>query len=146
MTNVGYPVLLQLTNKKVAIIGGGKIATKKAHNLLPTGATITVIAPTFTEELQQMPVQRITGNYEASHIKDALLIFCCTNDPKVNAQITHDALPHQLVNDCTDKSRSDFFNMATVQKEDHLIAISTHGSNPTRSKEIRRIIERSADF
>lgn len=146
MTNIGYPVLLQLTNKNATIIGGGKIATRKARALLATGAIITAIAPTFTEELQQMPIQRIQEKYQSSHIKTALLIFCCTNDPAVNAQIIKDAAPHQLINDCTDKSRSDFFNMATLQREDHLIAISTNGASPTKSKEILQKMKRSAEL
>ncbi|EUJ31500.1 precorrin-2 dehydrogenase/sirohydrochlorin ferrochelatase family protein [Listeria cornellensis] len=139
---MSYPVLLQLTDKNVTIIGGGKIATRKARGLLTTGANITVIAPTFTEELQQMPIHRIPENYQAAHLNGAFLIFCCTNDPAVNTQITQDATAHQLINDCTDKSRSDFFNMATLQQEDHLIAISTSGDNPTRAKEILQKIRK----
>ncbi|MBA3926824.1 precorrin-2 dehydrogenase/sirohydrochlorin ferrochelatase family protein [Listeria rustica] len=142
---MSYPVLLQLTDKNVTIIGGGKIATRKARGLLTTGANITVVAPTFTEELHQMSVHRIQANYQAQHLSKAFLIFCCTNDSQVNAQIIQDASPQQLINDCTDKSRSDFFNMATLQQEDHLIAISTNGNNPTRAKEILQKIRQSAD-
>lgn len=143
---MSYPVLLRLTDKNVTIIGGGKIATRKARGLLTTGANITVIAPIFTEELQQMPVRRIQENYRAAHLNEAFLIFCCTNDPAVNTQIIQDAAPHQLINDCTDKSRSDFFNMATLQQDDHLIAISTNGNNPTRAKEILQKIRQGADI
>ncbi|WP_430536042.1 bifunctional precorrin-2 dehydrogenase/sirohydrochlorin ferrochelatase [Listeria rocourtiae] len=144
--NDGYPVLLQLTDKNVTIIGGGKIATRKARGLLMTGANITVVAPSFTEELQQMAVYRIQEKYQSTHIKTAFLIFCCTNDPAVNTQVTKDIATHQLINDCTDKSRSDFFNMATFHQEDHLIAISTNGENPACTTEILQNLKQSADI
>ncbi|MBC1475281.1 bifunctional precorrin-2 dehydrogenase/sirohydrochlorin ferrochelatase [Listeria grandensis] len=146
MTTIGYPILLQLADKNVAIIGGGKIATRKAQGLLPTGANITVIAPTFTKALQEMPITRIQENYHAAHIKDAFLIFCCTDDPEINTRVTTDATATQLVNDCSNKTRSDFFNMATIRKTDHLIAISTDGTDPARSKNIRTKIEQNTEF
>ncbi|MBC1307779.1 precorrin-2 dehydrogenase/sirohydrochlorin ferrochelatase family protein [Listeria booriae] len=144
--NSGYPVSLQLTGKNITIIGGGKIANRKAQGLLNTGANITIVAPTCTPELAQMPITRIQSEYKPEHIQDAFLIFCCTDNQETNEQITKDAAPHQLINDCSTKERSNFYNMATIQKPDYLLAISTNGNDPTKTKAIREKIEQSTEF
>ena len=40
-----YPAMLDLKNKKCVIIGGGKVAVRKALPLIEAGADLTVIAP-----------------------------------------------------------------------------------------------------
>ena len=44
MENNFFPVFLNMQNKKVLIIGAGKIAFRKAETLLSYGAKIKVIA------------------------------------------------------------------------------------------------------
>ena len=50
MENNFFPVFLNIQNKKVLIIGAGKIAFRKAETLLSYGAKIKVIAKDIKEE------------------------------------------------------------------------------------------------
>ena len=50
MENNFFPVFLNMQNKKVLIIGAGKIAFRKAETLLSYGAKIKVIAKDIKEE------------------------------------------------------------------------------------------------
>ena len=44
----GYPILLDVTRARVVIVGGGRVAARKAKGLIDAGATdITVVAPDF---------------------------------------------------------------------------------------------------
>ena len=46
-----YPAMLDLKNKKCVIIGGGKVAVRKALPLIEAGADLTVIAPEADPQL-----------------------------------------------------------------------------------------------
>ena len=46
-----YPAMLDLKNKKCVIIGGGKVAVRKALPLIEAGADLTVIAPAADPQL-----------------------------------------------------------------------------------------------
>ena len=50
-----YPLMFNLQNKVVVIIGGGKIAYRKASGLKNTGAFVTVISPEICEEMKELP-------------------------------------------------------------------------------------------
>lgn len=50
-----YPLMFNLNKKVVVIIGGGKIAYRKASGLKDTGAFVTVISPKICEEMKELP-------------------------------------------------------------------------------------------
>ena len=46
-----FPIYLNLTGKRVVVIGGGEVAERKVASLSGTGAALTVISPTLTPQL-----------------------------------------------------------------------------------------------
>lgn len=137
-----YPVLIDIKNKNVLVIGGGKIATRKIKNLLPYEPNITVISPIICEE---MPLEKVTWRkrvYKDGDLEGFLLIFACTNDQEVNLAIKQAALPNQLVNNTGDKKNSEFYNMKLVDIEDRVsISVSTRGASPKTSKAVGNAVE-----
>ncbi|EAF0349488.1 bifunctional precorrin-2 dehydrogenase/sirohydrochlorin ferrochelatase, partial [Listeria monocytogenes] len=111
-----YPIMLDITGKRVVIIGGGKVALRKVKGLLHTGADILIVGLDVLPEIKELHVQVKEEAYRAEHLIGAFLIFICTNNPEVNQMVLKDRLPEQLVNDTTEQKNSDFFNMATVSK------------------------------
>lgn len=51
---MGYPIILNIANQHVVVIGGGKVAERKIHGLLEAKAKITVVAPAVTAGIQQL--------------------------------------------------------------------------------------------
>ena len=47
------PVFLALKESPVVLVGGGSVGTRKARLLLGAGASLTVVAPEISEELEQ---------------------------------------------------------------------------------------------
>lgn len=131
-----YPVMLNLTGKRICVIGGGNIALRKVRGLLNEGAAITVIAPLIHHELLEYDIEAIP---EAFHhdLSSYDMIFIATDDDNVNEQVIRQLMPHQLVNDCTNKRRSNFFNVAHFKQDHYRVMISTDGDNPQLSKEIK---------
>ncbi|MBC2072830.1 precorrin-2 dehydrogenase/sirohydrochlorin ferrochelatase family protein [Listeria marthii] len=133
-----YPIMLEITGKKVVIIGGGKVALRKIAGLLDAGADILVVGLNVLPEIKSLDVQVVEEAYRSEHLESAFMIFICTDNPEVNQLVLRDRAPWQLVNDTTDQANSDFFNMATVTKNELTIGISTGGGNPGYAKKVKR--------
>ena len=58
-----FPINLNLVGRKVLVIGAGRIATRKAQQLVPCGADITVIAPHVVPEMRDLPVTILEREY-----------------------------------------------------------------------------------
>ncbi|MBC2101241.1 bifunctional precorrin-2 dehydrogenase/sirohydrochlorin ferrochelatase [Listeria marthii] len=133
-----YPIMLDITGKKVVIIGGGKVALRKISGLLDAGADILVVGLNVLPEIKALNVRVVEEDYRAEHLESAFMIFICTDNPEVNQLVLSDRAPGQLVNDTTEQVNSDFFNMATVTKNELTIGISTGGGNPGYAKKVKR--------
>ncbi|MBC1968978.1 bifunctional precorrin-2 dehydrogenase/sirohydrochlorin ferrochelatase [Listeria marthii] len=133
-----YPIMLDITGKKVVIIGGGKVALRKIAGLLDADADILVVGLNVLPEIKSLNVQVVEEAYRAEHLESAFMIFICTDNPEVNQLVLRDRAPWQLVNDTTEQANSDFFNMATVTKNELTIGISTGGGNPGYAKKVKR--------
>ncbi|ATO43150.1 precorrin-2 dehydrogenase/sirohydrochlorin ferrochelatase family protein [Loigolactobacillus coryniformis] len=135
-----YPVMLNLQDKQVIVVGGGRVAARKIKMLQATGAVITVISPTLAPTIDRQQLNWVARAYQTGDLAQADLIIACTDDLAVNAQVRHDAGPGQLVNNTSNKYASDFYNMAMVSQDDVALAVSTHGSSPKLAKKIRQLL------
>ena len=89
-----YPLLLDVTDRPIVIVGGGEVAVRKAEGLLAAGAKrVRVIAKKF-HELMPREIEQIEEQYRPEHLKGAQLVFAATDDPAVNEAIVRDA--HEL--------------------------------------------------
>lgn len=140
-----YPVMINIREKKVVVVGGGKVAARKIKTLLAEQAAVTVVSPTLHADISQAEVQWLARPYQTGDLEGAKLVFACTDQEEVNRQIMEDAAPSQLVNNTGDKTFSDFYNVAIARKKDVSVMISTNGLSPSRSKEIRKKIETILD-
>ena len=133
-----YPLIVDLTNRRVAVIGGGKVAARKIEKLVAAGARPTVISPQLNPQIERQQIDWQPTTYRRELVEEMDMIWACTDDPKVNAQVKAEATHFQLVNNTSDKQHSDFYNLATVMVEDLLIGISTQGTSPRRAKQIKK--------
>src|SRR5687768_11992217 len=86
----GYPLMLDLTDRPVVIVGGGEVAVRKVRGLLDAGAPrITVVATDFHADLPPTVV-RVAERYEARHLDGAELVFAATDGREVNDAVVRD--------------------------------------------------------
>ena len=143
-----YPAFLILEGKLCAVVGGGRIATRKVHSLLAAGARVVVISPALHIDLQTLLVkgliEHIPHNYAAEHLTGASLVFAATNNPEVNRQVAHDAHNLRLlVNVADDPDGSDFHVPATISHQDLTLAIATGGGSPAFARYVRELVEQA---
>ncbi|QLK86753.1 bifunctional precorrin-2 dehydrogenase/sirohydrochlorin ferrochelatase [Staphylococcus sp. 17KM0847] len=134
-----YPVQLNLQDKHVVIVGGGKIAWRKFKVLVREGCRIDIVSPKFhekfLEETWPNTVRLLQKEYESSDIESAALIIVATNNATVNDQVTQDATPSQWVNHTGDKQQSDFFNMLTVVHDDVTVSVGSAGQSIRKTQQ-----------
>ncbi|WP_206811640.1 precorrin-2 dehydrogenase/sirohydrochlorin ferrochelatase family protein [Paradesulfitobacterium ferrireducens] len=141
-----YPIFLDLKDKPVLVIGGGSVALRKVQTLLAHEARVHVVAPEINKELRELIDGKLclwsSKAYDSQDIKDAVLIFSCTDQEEVNAQVARDAaLACRPVNVVDDPEKCSFIVPSILERGDLAIAVSTGGSSPIVARQIRMELE-----
>ncbi len=141
-----YFIELDLRQTPVLIVGGGKIAARKALALLDAGATLTIISPTITDDLRDRiadskpdRIRWKARNWRFSDIGErAALIFAATDDAELNAKIVAiGRRAGKLVNAVSADSGRMFSTPATAHGAGISIAVSSAGANVHLAKQWR---------
>lgn len=136
-----YPIILNLAGKNVAVVGGGKVACRKINKLLAAGVRPTVISPLLSPKIQPIQINWIPDKYQRKYVENMDIIITCTDDRAVNDQVKKEATHFQLVNNTSDKTDSDFYNLATIKNDDMFISVSTMGKSPSAAKKMKNEIK-----
>jgi precorrin-2 dehydrogenase / sirohydrochlorin ferrochelatase len=140
-----YPVFLNLSNRRVYVIGGGQIAARKLESLVHSGAILTVISPTLIDSIlsyvNQGVIHWLQKPFEPSDIEDAFFIISATNDPHVSCELQKCIKPHQLVNYADDYTQANTIIPSVIRRGRLAIAVTTSGASPSLTKKIKNEIE-----
>ena len=140
----GVPILVEASDLRVLVVGGGAVATRKAKQLSQAGATVRIVAPTITDELEALVIERglvvARRAYECEDIGDAHLIIAATDDRVVNASIARDAEgANRLLNAADHSDDGNFAMMAAHRRGPLTIGVSA-GGVPAAAVRIRDAI------
>jgi precorrin-2 dehydrogenase/sirohydrochlorin ferrochelatase len=141
-----YPIFLELGGRRVVLIGGGKVALRKAQALLVAGARLVIVAERINDMLAALcrgnEVELIKSRYAKSYLAGALLAVAATNNHQLNKQIYQDCQELEVLCNVVDVPElCDFFVPAVVKRDDLQIAISTEGQCPAYAGHIRKRLE-----
>ncbi|MBS4537890.1 bifunctional precorrin-2 dehydrogenase/sirohydrochlorin ferrochelatase [Clostridium sp. D2Q-11] len=137
--------MLNLSGKKISIIGGGKVAFRKTLNLLEYSRDITVISPKFIKEFEQIndKINPIKSKYKEELIKGSFIIIAATDCRKTNKEISIYCKNNNILcNVVDDVDNSNFIVPSTFKRGDLSISVSTNGKSPSLSKKIRTKLEK----
>lgn len=146
-----YAIMLDIRGRRVAIVGGGPVALRKARSALEAGGLATLICPDPPASVPPGTTV-VAERYRPEHLAGAMLVFACTDDRAVNAQIARDArAAGALVNAVDQPDDCDFFAPALAAFGDVQIAIGTGGAAPSlagwlRDRVAAAVPEKIADF
>ncbi|MCR8629617.1 precorrin-2 dehydrogenase/sirohydrochlorin ferrochelatase family protein [Paenibacillus radicis (ex Xue et al. 2023)] len=145
-----YPLMLDIIGKPCVIIGGGVVAQRKAESLIEAGATITLISPACTEQLEEWAlgghVSIIKKHFQTgmTELREALLIFAATDQAEINEAVRLEAEAlGKLVTVADDSKRSGFIVPAVVRRGKLVISVSTTGASPAVAKRVRQELEKT---
>jgi len=135
-----YPLMLDVTGRRVLVAGGGQVALRRVRALLAAGAVVHVVAPRVEPELADLPVTIDRRPYRDSDLAGAWLVHAATGDPAVNAAIALAAERLRIwCSRADDASRSRAQAPAVTRHGDVTVAV-TAGGDPRRSQRLRSAI------
>jgi precorrin-2 dehydrogenase/sirohydrochlorin ferrochelatase len=139
---VFYPLLLDLKNRAVLVVGGGLVAERKVESLVEAGASVTVVAPEVTPALSGLSgsksIRILKRKFEENDLEGALLVITATDDPRVQEQVAEEARKRNILVNTVDQPRlCDFIVPAVVRRGDILLTISTSGKSPALAAALR---------
>jgi len=125
-----YPIMLNLSGRRVVVIGGGEVGLRKARALADAGAEVLLVA----EKLDRSAppgVEARRERYRADQLIGAALVLACTDDRATNARIAADARAvGALVNTADQPEDCDFFLPAVATDGEVILAVGTGGAAP----------------
>ncbi|PTH48768.1 NAD(P)-binding protein [Staphylococcus arlettae] len=128
------PILLDLTNKSIVIIGGGAIAERRVNKLMQFDAYITVMSPTLTAKLQklyeQQQIQWLAQDYSIHQLPPAALVVVATNNKAVNRMVKQELPQQTLLNMASDSEQGDVVFPGILKRGKLSISVSTSGASP----------------
>jgi precorrin-2 dehydrogenase / sirohydrochlorin ferrochelatase len=141
-----YPIFMDLKDQSVLVVGGGNVALRKVHTLLNHGALVSIVSPRIVPALMNLIDNTncfwLEKEYSADDIQEAVLVFSCTENEEVNAQVSLDAKTHHRpVNVVDDPEKCSFIVPSIMERGDLKIAVSTGGSSPIVARQIRADLE-----
>jgi precorrin-2 dehydrogenase / sirohydrochlorin ferrochelatase len=138
-----YPIMLDLTDVPVLVVGGGGIALRKIEGLLTAGADVTVVAPAVDDDISDLAVRIVERGYEIGDLEGKRLVITATDDPAVNAAVAGDATARGIwVNSADDPANCTFTLPAVARDGVVTISVGTGGASPALASYLRCELEK----
>ncbi len=138
---VYLPVALNISHKKILLVGGGKVALEKITSLKRYTKHIFIVSEKADKEVREAGYPIQYKSYEASDLEGFFLVYACTNEQQKNEEIRSDChARHILVNVVDNPSRCDFVSPAIYKYDQMSVAVSSNGQNVKRSIQWRNAI------
>ncbi|MDR1963282.1 MAG: precorrin-6A reductase [Planctomycetaceae bacterium] len=151
-----FPLFMDLRNKKILIIGGGKIAQRRTEILHSFGAKITLLSISITKILEETvrcgEIHFVNKKYEKGDIDrfHPFLVIAATNNREVNQSIAQDAKEKGIfviVSDNRDECNSYF--PAIIENESYLAGLVSkqgdHHGVRIKAEQIRKLLNNNSN-
>ncbi|MDI6696583.1 MAG: bifunctional precorrin-2 dehydrogenase/sirohydrochlorin ferrochelatase [Anaerolineales bacterium] len=139
--------LVGLDQYRSVVIGGGKVAARKAETLLEAGAQVTAISPQFCSPFQALAdlypsMKMVCRQYQNGDLADAFLVIAATNETAINQTVWEEAVQRGcLINVVDDPQHSNFILPALARRGEVTLAVSTGGASPALARRLRERLE-----
>ncbi|MED1601308.1 bifunctional precorrin-2 dehydrogenase/sirohydrochlorin ferrochelatase [Alkalihalophilus marmarensis] len=142
---MNLPVMMDFEGREVTVVGGGRVACRQIKKLRLQKATIHLISPDITAEIEDL-VRAGEVSFEKREVKpnesfSSDLVILATNDQELNEALYYNREARQWVYNASNQGKSDIHFPHTLQKGDLTITVSTNGASPLYAKELSKQIE-----
>ena len=138
-----YMACLNLTGRKVLVVGAGPVALEKIQGLLACDADVKVVALNAVPEVIELSAAGRVDLQERAYVPDdldgSLLVVAATSDTELNTRIYRDAEARSMLVNVVDVPHLCNFILPAIVRNDFLaVAISTAGASPALAKRMKR--------
>jgi len=132
-----FPMMIDVKDKEILIIGGGTVASRRADTLLRCGAKITAVSKDFKENFPNV-FKKIPRAFLIEDIQEKFsLIIAATNDRAVNKLIHDTAKIKKIpVNVCDCQNECDFFFPSLINIENVGVSVCSAGLDSSLTRRL----------
>lgn len=138
-----FPMMVNIENRDVLVIGGGNEGEKKVEVLNEFGAKITLVAPDASEKAISLSRDFYKRSFCDSDVteKEYALIVAATDDREINEKAHDLALIHKIpVNVVDNIELCTFIFPAIIKERNVVIATSSSGKSPYVVQYLKKLI------
>ena len=130
-------MMIDLNNKEILIVGGGKIASRRAETLSRCGAKITAVSLNFNKDFPEV-YKKISRAFNIDDIQEKFFfIIAATNDREINKLISDTAKLKKIpVNVCDSQNDCDFYFPSLINIENIAVSVSTAGLDASLTRKL----------
>jgi precorrin-2 dehydrogenase / sirohydrochlorin ferrochelatase len=139
------PLNIDMQDRVVLIVGGGRVATRKALALLKAGAEVRIVSPFLSEELAACEaageIKVRTREFASPDVEGAFMVITATDNAQANAAAAAEARRRGILVAVTDDPEAGNCMFPAVLRRGELeIAVSSGGRCPAFSTQVRDVI------
>lgn len=145
-----FPLFVDLTGKRILVVGAGAVAERRVRALLPFGPRITVVAPEVRPGLAALEeageITLLRRCYAPEDADGAELVLAATDDRELNGRIADRCRARRIpVNVSNDPRACDFYFPGIARKDDLVVGVTAGGRDHKAAKalteELRRYMQ-----
>jgi precorrin-2 dehydrogenase/sirohydrochlorin ferrochelatase len=141
-----YPAFLDLRGRRCLVVGGGRVAERKARELLACRARVTLVSPSLTEGLAALAsdgrIRHHPRAFRLADVRRCTLVIAATGVSAIDAEVAAEVRRQRaLVNVVDRPQHCDFIVPSVLRRGELQVAVSTGGRSPALAREIRRSLE-----
>lgn len=136
------PILIDISNQKILLIGGGESAFKKLEILRRFNAEVEVVALKVCGKIKQSGIKYIETEYHKKHLKGYFLLYSCSNNEALDCQIVKDCKEAGVLVNIHDKPAiCQFISPAIYQNGNITVSVGSNGEDVYESIKLRNLIQ-----
>ncbi|WP_063465187.1 NAD(P)-dependent oxidoreductase [Ectothiorhodospira sp. BSL-9] len=141
-----FPIFLDLRERPCLVVGGGRVAARKARRLQQAGARVYLLSPQLTPFLAKAVERGLfehqAGWFHPEAVEGMTLVIAATDDEIVNQSVYDAARQRSIPVNVADRpALCSFIMPAVVDRSPLLVAIGTGGTAPVLARALRARLE-----
>lgn len=144
-----FPLFVDLKDKNILVIGGGKVAFRKVLKLIPFEAKIIIVSPEICIELEKLLEENQNLIYKKKKvaiddIKKSFIVISATNDRNINNLIAATCKENNIfVNSVDDIENCSFIFPALIKKDAFTAGFTTSEKAPDVAAYLKNLTEQT---
>jgi len=141
-----FPLFLKLAGQRCLVVGAGDVAEGKIAGLLDAAATVRVVAPEATPQVQSWAaagqLEWLARPCEPTDLDGMFLVVAATSSHELHENIHAEARARGVLCNVVDVPElCDFYYPAVAHRGALQIAVSTSGQSPALAQRLRKELE-----
>src|SRR6056297_3277842 len=133
-----YPVVLDLHELPVLVVGGGRIGARKADGLAAAGARVRLVATVVSPHFDRAAVD----DGREHDLDDVRLVVTATGDETTDRRISEAARRSGIWTNAADQPVDCEFILPAIARTGRVtVSVSTDGASPALARELRNVID-----